>query len=57
LREEGEEVLTICHVGCLVDVGARVDPLAGWLFKGASAPCGCKETVMGVYAGGEGSDC
>jgi hypothetical protein len=48
---------TVCHVCCLVYVGAWVDPLAGWFFKRAAAPCGCDNAEVSVCAGGERRDC
>lgn len=50
-------MLTVRHVGCFIYVGAWVDPLTSWFFKGATAPGGCEETEVGICADGEGGKC
>ena len=58
LRREGRNGMrTVRHVCCFVHVGAGIDPLARWFFKGATAPCGCEKAEVSICACGEGGDC
>lgn len=43
-------------IGIRPDECTWVDPLAGWLLKGAAAPFGLEETEVGIYTQGKSAN-